>query len=80
VLDPSKGSLFGAIAETSPLPRPGGFVGHNPPRFDWVGRPEQTNMRFNNPGLAGADDLRDLWNQQIPFAIADELRPLFASA
>ena len=23
------------------------------------------------------DDLRDLWNQQMPFAIAEELRPLF---
>ena len=32
---------------------------------------------FDNPGLAGADDLRDLWNQQTPFAIADESRPLF---
>src|SRR5262249_45038676 len=25
----------------------------------------------------GADDLRDLWNQQTPFAIATELQPLF---
>ena len=64
VLDPSKGSLFGAIAETTPLPRPGGFVGHEPPRFDWVGKPEQTNMRLNNNNLPGTDDLRDLWNQQ----------------
>jgi hypothetical protein len=77
VLDPSKGPLFGVIAETSPLPRPGGLIGHDPPRFDWVGRPEQTNMRLNNPALAGTDDLRDLWNQQTPFAIADELRPIF---
>ena len=74
VLDPSKGSLFGVIAETTPVPQPGGFVGHDPPRFDWVGRPEQTNMRLNNPGLAGTDDLRDLWNQQTPFAIAEELQ------
>jgi hypothetical protein len=77
VLDPSKGSLFGVIAETTPLPKPGGFVGRNPPRFDWVGRPEQTNMRLNNGILAGTDDLRDLWNQQTPFAIAEEFRPLF---
>jgi hypothetical protein len=77
VLDLSRGSLFGVIAETSPLPRPGALVGHEPPRFDWVGRPEQTNMRLNNPALAGTDDLRDLWNQQTPFAIAEELRPLF---
>ena len=56
---------------------PGGFIGHEPPRIDWVGRPEQTNMRLNNTGMTGADDLRDLWNQQTPFAIAEELRPLF---
>ena len=31
----------------------------------------------NNPGLEGADDLRDLWNQQTPFAIDEKLRPLF---
>ena len=48
-----------------------------PPRFDWVGRPEQTNMRLNNPAMKGVDDLRDLWNQQTPFAIAEGLRPLF---
>jgi len=77
VLDPDKGSLFGVIAETAPLPRPGGFIGHDPPRFDWVGRAEQTNMRLNNPAMAGTDDLRDLWNQQTPFAIADELQPVF---
>jgi Polyketide cyclase / dehydrase and lipid transport/Domain of unknown function (DUF4331) len=77
VLNPGGGSLFGVIAETTPLPRPGGFVGHPPPRFDWVGRPEQTNMRLDNSGLTTADDLRDLWNQQTPFAIADDLRPLF---
>ena len=77
VLDPSEGSLFGVIAETSPIPRSGGFIGHDPPRFDWVGRPEQTNMRLNNPALAGTDDLRDLWNQQTPFAIPEELQPLF---
>ena len=40
------------------------------PRIDWVGRPEQTNMRLNNPALAGTDDLRDLWNQQTPFAMS----------
>jgi hypothetical protein len=77
VLDPTKGSLFGVIAETTPLPSKGALVGHEPPRFDWVGRPEQTNMRLNNPALAGTDDLRDLWNQQTPFALAEELKPLF---
>ncbi|MFL9982613.1 DUF4331 family protein [Paraburkholderia sediminicola] len=77
VLDPSKGPLFGVIAETSPIPRGVTLIGHDPPRFDWVGRPEQTNMRLNNPAMSGTDDLRDLWNQQAPFAIAEELRPVF---
>lgn len=77
VLDPEKGSLFAVIAETVPRPRPGAVVGHEPARIDWVGRPEQTNMRFNNGGLVGADDVRDLWNQQTPFAIDEKLRPLF---
>jgi hypothetical protein len=77
VLNPDKGSLFAAIAETLPIPRPGAFVGHPPPRMDWVGRPEQTNIRFDNSGLKGVDDIRDLWNQQTPFAIDEKLRPLF---
>jgi Polyketide cyclase / dehydrase and lipid transport/Domain of unknown function (DUF4331) len=77
VLGPQRGSLFAVVAETTPLPHPGGFIGHDPPRFDWVGRPEQTNLRLNNPALAGTDDLRDLWNQQKPFSIAPELRPVF---
>ena len=34
-------------------------------------------MRLNNPAMAGVDDLRDLWNQQTPFAIPKELQPLF---
>ena len=42
--------------------------------MDWVGRPEQTNMRLNNPRLTGSDDIRDLWNQQTPFAIDEKLR------
>jgi Polyketide cyclase / dehydrase and lipid transport/Domain of unknown function (DUF4331) len=77
VLEPDKGALFGVIAETSAIPRPLGLIGHEPPRFDWVGRPEQTNMRLNNPAMAGTDDVRDLWNQQTPFAIAEEVQPLF---
>src|SRR5262249_47489174 len=77
VLEPDKGSLFGVIAETVPLPNPNAVVGQEPPRLDWVGRPEQTNMRLNNPGLAGVTDIRDLWNQQTPFGITGELRPLF---
>jgi hypothetical protein len=77
VLDPAKGALFGAIAETSAIPQPRTLIGHEPPRFDWVGRPEQTNMRLNNPAMEGADDVRDLWNQQTPFALAKEFEPIF---
>jgi hypothetical protein len=77
VLNTDKGSLFAVIAETVPIPRAGAFVGHEPPRLDWVGRPEQTNIRMNNEGLKGADDIRDLWNQQTPFAIDEKFRPLF---
>ena len=77
VLRPENGSLFAVIAETLPILRPGAFVGHPPPRMDWVGRPEQTNMRLNNGDVKGADDIRDLWNQQVPFAIDEKLRPVF---
>jgi hypothetical protein len=80
VLDPGKGSLFAVIAETTPIPRSGGLaglVGRELPRIDWVGRPEQTNMRLNNQGVIGSDDIRDLWNQQTPFAIDEKHRPMF---
>lgn len=77
VLDPSQGSLFGVAAETVPIQGAAAAIGHEPPRLDWVGRPEQTNMRLNNPALAGTEDLRDLWNQQTPFALPEEVRPLF---
>jgi hypothetical protein len=77
VLDPAKGSLLGVIAETVPARQSHGRVSHPVARIDWVGRPEQTNIRLSNPGLSKADDLRDLWNQQTPFAIAKDLQPLF---
>ena len=54
VLDPAKGSLFGAIAETVPIPQPPTPLGYPAPRIDWVGRPEQTNMRLNNPAMPGS--------------------------
>ena len=76
LLDPGKGSLFGAIAETVPT-EPPGRIGHPVARIDWIGRPEQTNVRLNNPALLTADDIRDLWNQQTPFAISTALQPLF---
>src|SRR5499427_4364650 len=76
VLDPAKGSLFGVIAETVPT-EPPSRIGHPAARVDWIGRPEQTNVRLNNPAMMGVDDLRDLWNQQTPFAISKELQPLF---
>ena len=77
LLDVSKGTLFGAIAETKPIPGPAGLISVPVQRVDTVGRPEQTNMRLNNPHLAGAQDLRDLWNQQDPFAIDPQLVPIF---
>ena len=77
VLDTAKGALFGAIAETTPIPQPPTPLGYRVRRIDWVGRPEQTNMRLNNPAMKGIDDLRDLWNQQTPFAIPKALQPLF---
>jgi len=77
VLEPAKSSLFGVAGETTPVPQPPGVLGYPARRIDWIGRPEQTNMRFNNPAMPGVDDLRDLWNQQTPFAIAKELQPLF---
>jgi hypothetical protein len=77
VLDPSGGSLFGVIAETTPLGAGINPVENPPLRYDWVGRPEQTNMRLNNSFLKDVDDLRDLWNQQTPFAIAEAFKPVF---
>src|ERR1044071_6632054 len=59
VLDPAKGSFSGASAETVPIPEPPTPLGYPAPRIDWVGRPEQTNMRFNNPAMPGIVDLRD---------------------
>lgn len=77
VLDPREGSLFGVIAETTPLGAGINPVARPPIRYDWVGRPEQTNMRLNNGGLKDSNDLRDLWNQQTPFAVAKDLKPMF---
>ncbi|TPL11487.1 DUF4331 domain-containing protein [Mesorhizobium sp. B2-4-14] len=77
LLNPAAGSLFGAIAETVPARSPAGNVSHPVARIDWVGKPEQTNIRLTNPGLRGAEDIRDLWNQQKPFEISKELQPLF---
>ena len=76
-LDTANGTLFGATAETVPIPRPLAALGYPARRIDWIGRPEQTNVRLNNPAMQGIDDVRDLWNQQTPFAIAPELKPLF---
>ncbi|MBD9372007.1 DUF4331 family protein [Rhizobium sp. ARZ01] len=84
ILEPDKGSLFGAIAETTPRGPPPQSVpnwtppptfGLAPPRFDWVGRPELTN--FCLIGVPDAPDLRDLWNQEEPFAIREDLLPVY---
>ena len=77
ILDSAKGSMFGAIAETVPISRQRTLLGPPVLRIDWVGRPEQTNMRLNNPAMPEIDDLRDLWNQQTPFAISQQLQPVF---
>jgi len=73
ILRPQNGTLFGVVAETTSR------VNKNGPnikfqRYDWVGRPEQTNFILFMPGKT---DLSDLWNQQTPFAISEELIPLF---
>jgi hypothetical protein len=77
MLDPVGGSLFGAIGETVPISQRRTILGPPVLRIDWIGRPEQTNIRLNNPAMSGIDDLRDLWNQQTPFAIPQQLQPLF---
>src|SRR5262249_44821770 len=77
MLNPAVGSMFGAIGETVPARQPDGRVSHPVARIDWVGKPEQTNIRLSNPGLQDAVDLRDLWNQQKPFMISEELKPMF---
>src|SRR5262249_13979901 len=77
VLDPAKGSLFGAIAETAPISKQHTLLGPPLARIDWVGRPEQTNIRLHNPAMVGIDDIRDLWNQQMPCAVSESLNPLF---
>ena len=72
-LAPEQGSLYGVIAETTPRhPNPKSTV---IPRFDWVGRPEQTNFIMNQ--VPGALDIRDLWNQETPFALNSERLPLY---
>ena len=63
VLELAQGSLFGVVAETTP--RAAGSL-TAPPRIDWIGRPEVTNFRLK---VQGEIDLRDLWNQETPFAI-----------
>ena len=73
VLDAKNGSLFGVIAETTPRITPHDAV--HTTRFDWIGRPEQTNFRLD--GVPGSPDIRDLWNQTTPFELSDELRPIF---
>ena len=73
ILAPQHGSLYGVIAETTPRhPNPTSNV---IPRFDWVGRPEQTNFIMDQ--VPGGLDIRDLWNQETPFALSAERLPLY---
>lgn len=58
------GTLFGVVAESTPRHRTSNSL--LIPRYDWVGRPEQTNFIIN--AIPNTIDLRDLWNQQQPFA------------
>src|ERR1700752_5182617 len=58
VLDPARGSLFGAIAETVPISRQRTLIGPPVLRIDWVGRPEQTNLRLNNPAATPSGPAR----------------------
>jgi Domain of unknown function (DUF4331)/Polyketide cyclase / dehydrase and lipid transport len=68
------GSLFGLIGESAPRFR--GPTTLEGPRYDWIGRPEQLNFIFY--GLPNSVDLRDLWNQQEPFApMAPELVSIY---
>ncbi len=72
-LAPQHGSLYGVIAETTARhPNPNANV---IPRFDWVGRPEQTNFIMDH--VPGAVDIRDLWNQETPFALNAARLPLY---
>lgn len=73
VLEPRKGSLFGVIAETTPGAAGGGFTS-DVPRIDRIGRPEVTNLRMF---VDGEIDLRDLWNQEDPFAVDPKRLPLY---
>ena len=50
----AKARCSGSLQKPVPIPGPPSPIGHDPPRFDWVGRPEQTNMRLNNPGYGRA--------------------------
>ena len=70
----SQGTMFGVVAETSP--RKLGSNSVTVPRYDWVGRPEQTNFILN--AIPDSIDLRDLWNQQTPFQrLPEDVAPLF---
>jgi len=73
ILTPQFGSLYGVIAETTP--RHPNSTSNVIPRFDWVGRPEQTNFIMNE--VPGGLDIRDLWNQETPFALSAERLPLY---
>jgi hypothetical protein len=66
--------MFGVVAETTPRKRNPGAL--TVPRYDWVGRPEQTNFILNV--IPDSVDLRDVWNQQTPFQrMPDDVAPLF---
>ena len=75
VLDLMKVRSSDENAGAARYPQPRSLIGHGPPRIDWVGRPEQTNIRLNNPAMEGTDDVRDLWNRQTHLPLPEEVRP-----
>jgi hypothetical protein len=80
VLNSSEGALFGAIAETIPLATGINPAEHPPVRYDWVGRPEQTNMRLNNGGLKGVDECATCGISRHHLRLRKNFGPCFASA
>jgi hypothetical protein len=87
VLDPAKGSLFGAIAETVPVPQPPSRIGHPVARIDWIGTGADERTAQQSRAVRGrrhprsvesADAVRDLRSAAaaVPAAAEGQLRGL----
>ena len=77
VLDPDKGLSVRGYCGNKPDASPDSPIGHEPPRFDWVGRPEQTNMRLNNPAMGERTTCATYGTSRLHLRIAEEFQPLF---